>query len=349
MNNGGNDMEICMTVLEVLGHFVWQGAVVGLAVLLCRWLMGGASSRVRYRVGLVAMGVMVMCVVCTSVWVGVKGGDDGVAAGSYDVREIGVVGEVDVASGVSGEMDGAYAADWDGEVNQNSAGNDEGEGQWMGIVVAVYVVGVVLMIGRVVVGCFGGRRLRRRAKVVSDVKLIELLKRGADEMGMKCVPVLMYCERVVVPVVVGVVRPAILLPLSMASELSVEQIEAVLMHELAHVRRLDHVVVVVQRVIEAVLFYHPAVWYVSRWMNVERERCCDDMVVSRGGVDRLRYADALLRVIEICKGSSGNSGGIGGGVGWGRGSERDEVARDLLAGGYLHALMMRRVRAVSSS
>ena len=91
----------------------------------------------------------------------------------------------------------------------------------------------------------------------------------------------------------------VLLPAALAAGLSPDQMQAVVTHELAHIRRLDLLVNMMQRLIEAVLFFHPVVWFVSRRISVERENAADD----HGADDRLaaaaHYADALLRMAEL--------------------------------------------------
>jgi soluble lytic murein transglycosylase-like protein len=96
-----------------------------------------------------------------------------------------------------------------------------------------------------------------------------------------------------VPVALGFLRPVVLLPAALALGLPTPAVEALLAHELAHVRRHDLVVNVVQSVVEALLFYHPAVWWVSSCLRAEREHCCDDAVVALTG-DALGYARALV-------------------------------------------------------
>jgi hypothetical protein len=90
----------------------------------------------------------------------------------------------------------------------------------------------------------------------------------------------------------------ILIPTGMLTGLAPDELAAVLTHELAHIRRYDHWLILVQRFLEALLFFHPAAWYLSRQVHAERERCCDDLVVAAGG-DRLIYAQSLLRVAEL--------------------------------------------------
>ena len=88
-----------------------------------------------------------------------------------------------------------------------------------------------------------------------------------------------------------------LLPVTLTTGLSPQQLEVILIHELSHLRRYDHLVLMLQRLVEAVLFFHPAIWYVSRCLSVERENCCDDAVIA-SGAPRVAYAELLLKLAE---------------------------------------------------
>jgi hypothetical protein len=101
-----------------------------------------------------------------------------------------------------------------------------------------------------------------------------------------------------VPTVVGYLRPVILLPASVITGLAPAYLDAVLAHELAHVRRHDYLVNALQSLVETLLFYHPAVWWCSGQIRIEREHCCDDMVVEAGS-NRLAYATALAQLEEL--------------------------------------------------
>ena len=103
---------------------------------------------------------------------------------------------------------------------------------------------------------------------------------------------LLVSSLVQAPVVVGWLRPAVLVPVGALAGLPADQVEALLLHELAHIRRHDYLVNLLQGVVEAILFYHPAVWWISGHIRVERELCCDDMAVAASG-DVLTYARAL--------------------------------------------------------
>jgi len=101
-----------------------------------------------------------------------------------------------------------------------------------------------------------------------------------------------------VPTVIGWLRPVILLPASALTGLSAEQLEALLAHELAHIRRYDYLINLLQTTIETLFFYHPAVWWVSAQVRQEREHCCDDLPVAACG-DVLTYARALTALEQL--------------------------------------------------
>lgn len=107
--------------------------------------------------------------------------------------------------------------------------------------------------------------------------------------------------RVVAPLLVGVLRPVVLLPASLVARLPAEQVELILLHELAHLRRLDPWFNLLQAALDTLMFYHPAVHWMSRRLRHDRELCCDDLVVEHGG-DRLRYARTLLTLAEHARG-----------------------------------------------
>ena len=108
------------------------------------------------------------------------------------------------------------------------------------------------------------------------------------------------CESVLVevPTVIGWLRPVILVPASALTGLSAEQLEALLAHELAHIKRYDYLINLLQTAVETLLFYHPAVWWLSAQIRQEREHCCDDLAVATCG-DVLTYARALAELEQL--------------------------------------------------
>lgn len=174
--------------------------------------------------------------------------------------------------------------------------------QWM---TALYAAGVFCFLIRLGVALHGGQRLRAISKPLSDSAFLNLVRDQAKRIGLRMVPVVAYCERVAVPTVIGVLRPMVLLPATLTTGLSLDEFSAILSHELAHIRRYDLWINLLQRVIESLLFFHPVVWFLSRRLSTEREICCDDLVV-RSGYEPMNYAGALLRMAELCVSRNGS-------------------------------------------
>lgn len=156
----------------------------------------------------------------------------------------------------------------------------------------LWLVGTSLMLIYFSLGLMGADRLRRECDSLEQDELGGLLHRLRREMGVSRRVLLGMSDRVAAPLVVGVMRPMILLPMSVVSSLSVDQLEFVLLHELAHVRRHDNLINLFQRFVEAIAFFHPAAWRISAWVRLEREHCCDAAVLSRRS-SRSAYAETL--------------------------------------------------------
>ena len=165
-------------------------------------------------------------------------------------------------------------------------------------VAVLYLFGVTLMFIKLAIGVRVSRRLRSGSVAMNDPTVLSRMADQGKKLSLRIMPVIALCEQSAVPIVVGLLRPMILVPAAMVNGLTIEQLESVLTHELAHLHRRDHLMIVVQRVLEAMLFFHPVTWYLSHRIHDERETSCDDLVLAVGG-DRLQYAQSLLRVAEL--------------------------------------------------
>ncbi len=137
----------------------------------------------------------------------------------------------------------------------------------------------------------------RRQTSSPDPALLEMLNDLCCRLEISRPVRLLHSTLIEVPTVIGWLRPVILLPVAGLAGLTPEQVQGVLAHELAHIRRLDYLVNAAQCVLETLFFYHPAVWWISRNIREERENCCDDLVIHHCG-DRLGYARALATLEE---------------------------------------------------
>lgn len=161
---------------------------------------------------------------------------------------------------------------------------------------AVWLAGVLFLSIRALGGWLLIRRLRSRLQQAPHTLLlrVDVLRR---QMNIPRFVDLRLSTRIANPLTAGVVRPWILLPVVALTNLSPEQLEVVLAHELAHIRRADYFWNLLQTSIETLFFFHPAVWWVSRRVREERELCCDDVAL-RACSDPTVYASALLRLEE---------------------------------------------------
>ena len=169
---------------------------------------------------------------------------------------------------------------------------------WLGVVVSIWIVGVLLAMVRPIVGLWMQWRLQHYGLMTVPVSLQEQLQVLARRLGIGVVVRIAESTLVSVPMVVGYLRPIVLLPASVLTGLTPAQLESLLAHELAHVRRHDWIVNALQVVIETLLFFHPAVWWLSSHVRQERELCCDDLAISVIG-DKATYGRMLLTLEEL--------------------------------------------------
>jgi beta-lactamase regulating signal transducer with metallopeptidase domain len=157
-------------------------------------------------------------------------------------------------------------------------------------IVFAWVTGVTLFGTRLLLGWIGVMRLRRKT-VTAPGWLIVRMKQMSHTLRM-AVPLLRVSAHVSEAVAVGFLKPMVLFPAAWLAELPPDILESVIAHELAHIRRHDLWVNLTQRLVEAVLFYHPAVWWLSNRIRTERELCCDEIAVDLTR-NPLRYAETL--------------------------------------------------------
>ncbi len=144
-------------------------------------------------------------------------------------------------------------------------------------------------------GWFAVQRLKTHGTDPVTGTIQDAAARIARQLGLKRRVRLLRSTLVDTPLVIGALKPVILLPAALITELPAEQIEALLAHELAHVLRQDYLINLLQSVVETLLFYHPAVWWISSQVRKERENCCDDLAVNVA-CDRTVYVCALATV-----------------------------------------------------
>jgi len=174
-----------------------------------------------------------------------------------------------------------------------------GQWSWSALVAVVWGAGAALLLTRAIVGFARIRRLRRASSPCADPRLLEHVHAAASTVGVGRAVRVIVGEAGAVPMTWGVVRPTILLP-AHAIEWTDERLRSVVVHELAHVARLDAASQVIAQAAAMLLWCHPLMWVARRAIRLERERACDDVVLAHG-VNAPRYAEDLLAVLQTSR------------------------------------------------
>lgn len=163
--------------------------------------------------------------------------------------------------------------------------------------VAAWLCGVTFFSLRFAGGFLLLEQRRRRQSHVPDSRVLAICHAVQDQLGLTRAIRYLVCDWISSPGVIGWLRPVVLLPVFALTGLSEAQLKAVIAHELAHIRRHDFLVNLLQVLVETLLFYHPAIWWLNWRIRAERELCCDEIAVTLTG-DRLEYAKVLTLMAD---------------------------------------------------
>ena len=162
-------------------------------------------------------------------------------------------------------------------------------------IVLFWIIGASVLLLRLIGSWVYVQQLKAEGIRLTESRIQEMFRRIAVKLNIRSTVHLFESVRVSTPVVIGFMKPVVLLPVGLATGLTTKQIEAILAHELAHVKRFDYLVNLIQSLVEVVYFFHPALWWLSSRVRAEREHCCDDVAVQVCG-DKLAFARALAEV-----------------------------------------------------
>jgi len=277
--------EIVQRLGWTLLHFIWQATAAALLLTVLLAALRKSSSSVRYIIACMAMGLIVLLPVATFQLVPVavpeqpKSPQPAPAPVVLPTEQVNVLPAVEVPAmeppaRIVSEVS-IPSVPWRQRVSDNLEAA-------LPHVVAGWLIGVFALSIWNLGGWTQLQRLRRKMVGPVDVSLLEKLDELAEKLGVRRAVQLTESALVQIPTVVGWLRPVILLPASALTGLTTEQLDAILAHELAHIRRHDYLVNMLQTIVETLGFYHPAVWWVS-------------LVTG----DRVRYARALTSMEEI--------------------------------------------------
>ncbi len=264
-------------VIEAFGwtllDFIWQGALIALGYSLLRKLLASHSASFRLAAGYLALAGFTLAPVLTLL--------SRLDSARLSVAEaLTSVGASTIDSSIAAVPN---ALTWSFE-------------PLLPLIVAVWALGVACLVLRGLWRWRGIRQVCLEAQPMSPAWQRRIVALHA-RVGLRVSVLVRESAQVAAPILVGWIKPTVLLPLGLCTRMPVDQLELILAHEFAHVRRFDAWANAAQLAIETLLFYHPAVHWVGRRVRDDRELCCDALVTSTGG-DRLTYARALLALAE---------------------------------------------------
>jgi beta-lactamase regulating signal transducer with metallopeptidase domain len=276
--------------LESLGwtlvHFCWQAAAIALVYWLTDAVLWKARSQTRYVLALGTMLLMLASALATFAYEETRG-DTGPSSspGAFSSPAMVAIGS-NISSGLA-PLAGLKTA---GATTQPLS-------RFLPWLDVAWLLGVAFLSTRTIGGWRLVHRLRRSALLKAPEAVHENFVWLCERLGITRQVSLCISHHIQGPLAIGIVRSLVILPASALMALSPEQLEAVLVHELAHVRRADYLWNLIQTMVETLLFFHPAVWWLGRRLREQRELCCDDVAV-QSCADPLVYATALLRLEE---------------------------------------------------
>ena len=277
----------------MLLHFVWQGSLI--AAVLAGTRVALINPRLRYAIACTALLAIVLLPLAT--FLSHEAGSLPTPTPSGLANEIPNAGQP-MAATTTQAFETAVRPPIAVSTYEHWPLNlATGLQQHMPEIVLCWVVGVLLLSLRLLGGGWVCHRLKhtgtRPLPAEWQTRVHTLAQRQGIRQGVEVVTSTIAA----MPMVVGLFRPVVLIPISTFLGLTQQQLETILAHELAHVRRYDNLVNLLQRLVETLFFFHPAVWWVSNCIRTEREHCCDDSAVADS--DPKLYATALATLEEL--------------------------------------------------
>jgi len=288
------DQPVAQALGWALVQFVWQGALIGVLAAAVFALLRRASGTVRYLAACTALGLMALAPVVTTLAVLRPFAAPSPSAASAEAP---IAGPAIAPSG-SSAAGPASVRTRPTRSDSSPAISAEAVSAWTPAILLAWLAGVFVLSVRLATSWMLLDRRLRREQHAAPREWQERMARLSLRMGIPRAVRLLASAGTDVPCSAGWLKPVILLPISALAGLAPQQLEAILAHELAHVRRHDFLVNILQTVVETLLFYHPAVWWVSHRVRVEREYCCDDEAVAVCG-DTIGYARALAQLEHL--------------------------------------------------
>jgi type II secretory pathway component GspD/PulD (secretin)/beta-lactamase regulating signal transducer with metallopeptidase domain/tetratricopeptide (TPR) repeat protein len=285
------NQPLILTLGWTLVHFLWQGIVLAGMLFLTQALLRSRSANSRYLAACFALLGMVIASLTTFAYLAKPSEPQSIHASlTASLYETVFTGPANAGLPPTRVTQISLSPQPQSLRSLLEASLPWLAGGWLAVVSALSL--------RLLIGYLRVRQLKRTAREAMGEAWDEKLARLAGLLKVSRPVRLCKSALVEVPTVIGWLRPVILFPAGILTKLSPAQLEAILTHELSHIRRHDYAINLLQNVVETLLFYHPAVWWVSKQISQERENCCDDISVKVCG-NRVAYARALATLEEL--------------------------------------------------
>lgn len=266
-------------LIQALGytvlHSLWQGSII--AILYGFWLKKTKqSSEIKYVSGLYALVAMVALSSATFMY---YFGNSGLLLSPASTEDAGHVVNITYAVGMVFENPSTLV-------------------DYMPLISNIWLVGMLIYSIRIVLGGAFTFYLRTTAIPIFNTPILKSVKRLSNKMEINKKVEIAASKVASSPLMIGHIKPLILMPIAMINALNIEEVEAIISHELAHIKRNDYLVNLLQTIVEVLYYYHPAVYYISEQIRAEREHCCDDIAIKQTN-NSLNYAKVLVKLQEI--------------------------------------------------
>lgn len=266
-------------------HTLWQGPLIGLTLYACLAFLPAERCRRRYALSTAALLLTVLCWVATF------------AALQYDpaAPSVPLRDQPGIEALPAAAPEGTAVAVR--TIAPTPAVPERGlQVRLLPWMLGGWLAGVCVMLGRMFVATAGAARLRRESFAMDDPAVGAMFDELCRHMKIRRSVRFRVCCDLVYPGVIGFLSPMLLVPTSVLSEVPLDDLRVILAHELAHIRRFDYLVNFCQMIVEALLFFNPAVWWISRQIRIEREACCDRAGIEAAGRP-VRYAQILYEQV----------------------------------------------------
>ena len=271
---------LLVTLAITLLHFLWQGLVIAGILKIAFILLENSKALYRYSLATAAMLISLLAPVMTFFWLYARLDQSSISANTT----VQFTPLVTLSQSAGVNLTDTWLAQ---SVN------------YFSLLSLAWIFGISLMTVKLMLELYRVNQLPKKHFQPPSDALKSRFEELAEQIGLTKAPQLVISFTAKVPMAIGWIKPVVLLPAHMLTGLSQSQLEMLLLHELAHIRRHDYLVNFLQTLVEILLFFHPAVKWVSKQMRLEREYCSDDIAVDHCQ-SALAYAHTLADGAQLC-------------------------------------------------